>query len=103
LAGDHASSAGRFEKNPKRGELPWRFDVRERKNGIPAQEREGIARENRRSLAVDLMIRRSSAAKIIVIHRGKVVVDERVGVGHFDGGAEPERDLAIESNRRRNR
>jgi hypothetical protein len=32
--------------------------------------------------------RRLAAPQVIVVHRGEVVVDERVGVDHLDGGGE---------------
>ena len=46
---------------------------------------QGIARQHRDALAEDLMVGQFAAPVIVIVHRGKVVVDQRVGVDALDG------------------
>ena len=49
---------------------------------------EGIAGEDGDRVAEDLVAGGLTAAEIVVVEGREVVMDERVGVEHFDGGAE---------------
>ena len=42
-----------------------------------------VSGENRQRLAIDFMIRRTSAPQIVVIHRGQIVVNQRIGMNAF--------------------
>ncbi len=44
---------------------------------------QGVAGKNGSSFAECFVARRPPAAKIVIVERGKVVVDQRVGVKHF--------------------
>ena len=52
-----------------------------RLQGVPGQNRDGLAK---RHVAGGL-----AAAQVVVVQRGKIVVDQRVGVQHLDGRAQP--------------
>jgi len=45
-----------------------------------------VAGKYRRRLVKLLMARRFTAPEVVVIHRGQIVMDKRVGVDHLDGG-----------------
>jgi hypothetical protein len=52
---------------------------------LKGKAQQAIASENGHGLAKDLMAGWPAAAKVVVIHCGKVVVDERVGMDHLHG------------------
>ena len=65
---------------------------------------QAVAGENRHAVAVDDVQRRPAAPQRVVVHRGQVVVDERVGVNQLDrarGGQRAPCAAAPASRRRR--
>ncbi len=56
---------------------------------------EGVAGEDGEGVAVDFVVGGATATEIIVVHGGKVVVNEREAVDHFDGGGGCEGGLEI--------
>ena len=79
---------------PNRLELPARqLEVSDHASGIRARlareqrERVGqqrVAGENRHAFAVNDVRRGPAAPQRVVVHRGEVVVDERIRVNHFE-------------------
>ena len=57
-------------------------------DGVEGEGLEGVAGEDGDGLAEDLVAGGLTAAEVVVVEGREVVVDERVGVEHFDGGAE---------------
>ncbi len=51
---------------------------------LEGQRQQGIARQNRRRLVELLVTRGPAAAQVVVIHRRQIVVDQRIGMDHFD-------------------
>ena len=88
LSADHAGRAGgvgdqrQHAQLPhhQRGVMPLRF-AREQAKRFGLQT---VAGENRHAFAVHDVRRRPPAPQVIVIHRRQVVVDQRIGVDHFD-------------------
>ena len=56
---------------------------------------QGVAGKHRDSLAEDLVRGGATAPEIIVIHAGKVIVNQRVGVDHLHGASRGEDRLQI--------
>ena len=50
---------------------------------------QGVAREDRRRLVERFVRARPATAQVVVVHGGKVIVDERVGVQHFHARRDP--------------
>ena len=57
-------------------------------DGVEGEGLEGVAGEDGDGVAEDFMAGRFAAAEIVVVEGREVIVDERVGVDHLDGGAE---------------
>ena len=53
---------------------------------------QSVARENRHAVAVNDVRRRPPAAQRVIVHRRKIVVDERVGVDQLDGAGAGQRE-----------
>ena len=49
---------------------------------------EGVAGQHGDAFAEDFVIRGLAPAEIVVVHRGQIVVDERVGVDALDGAGQ---------------
>ncbi len=47
-----------------------------------------VAREHSDAFAENFVVRRFATAKIVVVHRGQVIVDKRIGMDAFDGAGE---------------
>ncbi len=91
LASDHAAGAGRGRESRDQAERPSRVDTGTLRalRGDPKRLRQQrIARENRERLTVDDVHGRPAAAELVVVHRGEVVVHERVRVHELDGAPE---------------
>jgi hypothetical protein len=56
---------------------------------------EGVASEDGDAFTVDLVRGGLAAAKVVVVHAGQVVMDERVGVDAFDRAGEGKRRLRL--------
>ena len=78
---------------PRRSAITWMARIfraaRPGSRGLGRQQRErfgqqSVAGQDRHALAVDDVVRRPAAPQRIVIHRRKVVVDERVGMDELD-------------------
>ena len=54
-------------------------------NGFKCLRQQGITGKDRRGFGECLMGAGSAAPEIIVIHGRKIVVDQRIGVNHFQG------------------
>ena len=91
LAADHPGCAGgvgheRDRREPPAGQLLGRDRggcgrfAREQRERLRQQR---VAGENRHALAEDDVGRRAAAAQRVVVHRGQIVVDERIGVDQF--------------------
>ena len=50
---------------------------------------QGVAGQNRDGFAEGHVAGGLAAAQVVVIERGQIVVDERIGVQHLDGRAQP--------------
>src|SRR5439155_13040924 len=50
------------------------------------QGQQGVAGQDRQRLAELLVTGRQATAKVVVVHGGQVVVDQRIRVNHFDRG-----------------
>ena len=100
LSADHARSARRFGDDRDRRELAPRelgFGDKRRGNGLAGKEREclgqqAVAGENRHAFAKDHVCRRPSAPQRVVVHRRKIVMDERVGMDQLDGAGRRHRE-----------
>jgi hypothetical protein len=57
-------------------------------DGLEGEGLERVAGEDGDGFAEDDVAGGLAAAEVVVVERGEVVVDERVGVEHLDGGAE---------------
>jgi hypothetical protein len=84
LAAHHAHRSGRRGqiRTASRGDFgrlsfPGDDFKRQREQGIPGQNRQGFAKL--------LVTGRAAAAEIIIVHRGQIIVDQRVGMHHFQG------------------
>jgi hypothetical protein len=89
LAADHAfhgSGGLRDETDDLYHGRGGRIEPGQRFVGLGLQ---GIAGQDGDGLAKGHVAGGFAAAKVVVVEGGKVVVDERVGVEHFDGCAEP--------------
>ena len=91
LSADHAAGARGFADDrgctrslprARSPDRPSRGSAREQRERLGVQ---AVARQDRDAVAVDDVQRRPSAAQRVVVHRGQVVVDERVGVDQLDG------------------
>ena len=54
---------------------------------LKRQSQQCVARENRDRFAENFVVRRFAAAKIVVVQRRKIVVDQRIGVDEFERAA----------------
>ena len=59
---------------------PREHFIRLRLQRVPGEDGDGFA--------IDDMARGLAAAQIIIVERGQIVVDKRIGVKHLNGGAE---------------
>ena len=50
---------------------------------------EGVAGQDGEGLAVDFVVGGPAAAEVVVVHGGKVIVDEGEAVDHLDGAGRP--------------
>ena len=88
LAAHHAVHAGSGDELAHRGQHVGRLA------GLVAQREpqglgeEPVARQDRHVLAEGHVTGGLPAAELVVVHRRQVVVDQRVGVDHLDGGSE---------------
>ena len=57
-----------------------------RRHRLEGEREQGIADQDRCRLVEGDMAGRLAAAKVVVVHRRQVVMDERIGVHHLDGG-----------------
>ncbi len=57
-------------------------------DGVEGESLEGVAGEDGDGVAEDLVAGGLAAAEIVIVEGGKIVVNERVGMEHLDGGAE---------------
>ena len=57
---------------------------------LEGQGKQGIADEDRRRLVEPDVNRVLTAAHGIVVHARQIVVDQRIGVNHFDGSGDPQ-------------
>ena len=64
----------------------WR--CRKLRDGLEGERLQRVARKDGGSFTEGDMARRLAAAKVVVVERGQIVVDERVGVQHLDGCAQ---------------
>ena len=53
---------------------------------LKRERQQAVAGEDRGRFAKFLVARRQAATQVVIIHRGQIVVDERVCVNHLDGG-----------------
>ena len=83
-----ARDAARKSRRP-RGALARFGDPVER------QRQQRVAREDRGRFAERLVVARASPAEVVVVHRGQVVVNQRVAVHQLDGAAR-EQHVVIE-------
>ena len=88
LAGDHAAhrSGGSCEFLNE-ADFPMSVDMRQTRHDFKGERAKSIAGENSDGIAEHFVARRPAAAKVVVIHGGKVVVDQRIGVDHFQRGS----------------
>jgi hypothetical protein len=84
LPARHAGPTRRFREQHAGGACVAQPSASEHRERLGLQR---IAREQRRRLAERDVAGRSPAAHRVVVHRGQVVVDERVRVDHLDRGA----------------
>src|SRR4029453_2737002 len=66
---------------------------------FPSEQRERLGQqtitcENRDAVAVDDVKRRPATTQRVVVHRGQVVVNQRVGVDQLDGAGRGQRQQA---------
>jgi len=84
LAADHAidgasgMSSLANDRNPR---LRRTTDLRQHFVGLRLQ---GVSRENGDGLAERLMAGGTPAPQVVVVERGQIVVDQRIGVEHFE-------------------
>jgi len=78
----------------KDGDCGWGWDG-EGGDGLEGEGLEGVAGEDGGGFAEDDVAGGLTAAEVIVVEGGQVVVDEGVGVDHFEGGAEVGDSLGI--------
>ena len=57
-------------------------------DGVEGEGLKGVTGEDGDGVAEDLVAGGLAAAEVVVVEGGQIVVDEGVGVEHFDGGAE---------------
>ena len=55
-------------------------------DGGEGRGQKAVAGQHRLGFAIDLVVGEAAAAVVVVVHAGKVVVDEAVGVHHLNGG-----------------
>ena len=53
-------------------------------DGLEGEGLEGVAGEDGDGFSENLMTRRASATQVVIIERGQIVVDERVGVNQLE-------------------
>ena len=88
LPADEPGRTGRVPDHLKHAQLP-RDELRIVADRLPGEQGErlrlqAVAGQDCDAVAVDDVQRRPSAAQRVVVHRGQIVVDERVGVNQFD-------------------
>ena len=84
LAADHAADAAVSRQLQHELDAHGGIGVRRRIGGdVEGQRQQAVADEDRGGLVVGLVGRRASPAHVVVVHRGQVVVDQRVAVDHF--------------------
>ena len=88
LSADHAvdgaGGVGNFTDDGDAG-LGGAAELREHLIGLRLQS---VAGEDGDGLAECLVAGGTAAAQVIVIERGQIIVNQRIGVEHFEGGAE---------------
>ena len=96
LPADHAALAGAERQYGRRLRCALRTDDAER---LGAQRRfkrlrqKAVAREQRLAFTENLVVCGLAAAHVVVVHAGQIVVDQRIGVHHFDGAGKRHRFL----------
>ncbi len=86
LPGRHARDPG--SPGQPSGEIPGQLAVADPGQRSEGEGLQGVAGENRGGLVKGSMAGRAATSQIVVVHCRQVIVDERVGVQHFqrDGG-----------------
>ena len=97
LAADHAHGPGRVAHQTQHAKLA-RDERRIVARRFARQQRErlrvqAVAREDGDPFAVHDVQRRLAAAQRVVVHRGQVVVDERIGMDHLDRAGGRQREI----------
>jgi len=96
LAADHPLGSRRFRDQPDGPERGIRRNSRrDAGHEFESQGQQRVARQDRDPFAEHLVVGRFPSAEVVVVHRGKVVVDQRVGVDHLQraGGRHHHRGL----------
>ena len=103
MAGDEAEatgSVGEFGNEIGRGVAAVRLGPRDGGKGLG---QEAVSREDSDRFPVDPVVGRATATEMIIVHAGKIVVNEGVSVNAFDGagGREGIRLFATDGTSRR--
>ena len=99
LSGDELQRAGRA------GDFQNDFVVRiarkffALRGDLKRLRQQRVAREHGDAFAENFVVGRLAAAEIVVVHRGQIVVDERIGVDALDGARERHGDCVAATTR----
>ena len=83
LTADHAVHAGVLAQNPDAAQRGLRRNVCLR-SGLERRGQQTVAGELCRRLVERLVAGRTAAAQIVVVHARQIVVNERIGMDHFE-------------------
>ena len=88
LAARHARRSARAREQADHLDARRIGDARHRlvREQVEGEHLQRVAGEDRRRLVERPVRRRPAATQVVVVHRGQVVVDERIGVDQLDGG-----------------
>ena len=87
LAAGHPERAARFAEQVDQAQAHRRGSGQRRVAGqeLKRQRLQGIADQDRGGLVEGFVARRASAAQIVIVHRGQVIVHQRIDVDQLDG------------------
>ncbi len=85
LAADHAIHGAAAERKfVDKRDFARRVQAFDADEGLHGEREQSVARENRHGFAEDFVAGGFAAAEIVVIEGGKIVVDQRIRVDHFE-------------------